>query len=163
MTQEQTERIKRYEGDIAKRNAEQIRRSEQDEFLRHSLRNSQKMRALKENAKAAAAAKTSEVNMAFTHDEGQEAARVDPKLIGITTSDLAGVLERLASDSGMQNLASTDPTTRNAIASLRGLLNDQRFQKSFQFAQKVSKNMYKSNVDLFLGLHKCFRILIREK
>ena len=46
-TPEQSERIKRYGEDIARRAAEQGRRSAHNEILRHSIRNSQKMRALK--------------------------------------------------------------------------------------------------------------------
>ena len=55
----------------------------------------------------------------------------------ISTSDLLASIERLASDPSMQNLASRDVRTHDAIKSLRSLMNDQRFQKSFQFAQKV--------------------------
>ena len=57
----------------------------------------------------------------------------------ISTSDLLASIERLASDPSMQNLASRDVRTHDAIKSLRSLMNDQRFQKSFQFAQKVIK------------------------
>ena len=46
-TPQQSERIKKYGEDIARRTAEQERKAAQNEFLRHSIRNSQKMRALK--------------------------------------------------------------------------------------------------------------------
>ena len=46
-TPQQSERIKKYGEDIARRTAEQERKAVQNEFLRHSIRNSQKMRALK--------------------------------------------------------------------------------------------------------------------
>ena len=55
----------------------------------------------------------------------------------ISTHDLLASIERLASDPSMQNL---DVRTLDAIKSLRSLMNDQRFQKSFQFAQKVKKS-----------------------
>ena len=67
-----------------------------------------------------------------------EAEAAGSRLGSVATSDLAAALERLATDAGMQNLAATDATTRDAITTLRGLFNDQRFQKSFQFAQKVT-------------------------
>ena len=46
-TPQESKRIKKYEEDIARRAAEQERKAAQDQFLRHSIRNSQKMRALK--------------------------------------------------------------------------------------------------------------------
>ena len=55
----------------------------------------------------------------------------------LTASDLLASIERLASDPSMQTLARRDVRTDDAIKSLRTLINDQRFQKSFQFAQKV--------------------------
>ena len=55
----------------------------------------------------------------------------------LTSSDLLASIERLASDPSMQTLARRDVRTDDAIKSLRTLINDQRFQKSFQFAQKV--------------------------
>lgn len=48
-TPQQSERMKKYGEDIARRAAEQERKAVQNEFLRHSIRNSQKMRALKGN------------------------------------------------------------------------------------------------------------------
>lgn len=56
----------------------------------------------------------------------------------LSTSDLTATVERLASDSGLQNLAARDARMREAIKGLRSLLNDQRFQQSYQFAQKVN-------------------------
>jgi hypothetical protein len=50
-TPEQSERIRKYGEEIARRAAEQERKSAHNEFLRHSIRNSQKMRALKGNWK----------------------------------------------------------------------------------------------------------------
>ena len=49
--------------------------------------------------------------------------------------DLTATVERLASNPDLQTL---DSSTRDTIKSLRSLLNDQRFQKSYQFAQKVT-------------------------
>ena len=48
-TPQQSERMKKYGEDIVRRAAEQERKAQQNEFLRHSIRNSQKMRALKGN------------------------------------------------------------------------------------------------------------------
>ena len=48
-TPQQSQRMKKYGEDIARRAAEQERKAVQNEFLRHSIRNSQKMRALKGN------------------------------------------------------------------------------------------------------------------
>ena len=48
-TPQQSQRMKKYGEDIARRTAEQERKAAQNEFLRHSIRNSQKMRALKGN------------------------------------------------------------------------------------------------------------------
>merc|ERR1712214_59711 len=47
-TPQQSQRMKKYGEDIARRAAEQERKAVQNEFLRHSIRNSHKMRALKE-------------------------------------------------------------------------------------------------------------------
>ena len=74
-------------------------------------------------------------NYAYKTGEGDDDNGL--MLSRISTSDLAASIERLASDPALANLAARDMTTRDAIKSLRGLLNDQRFQKSFQFAQKV--------------------------
>ena len=47
---QQSERIKKYGEDIVRKKEEQDRKAAQNEFLRHSIRNSQKMRALKHHA-----------------------------------------------------------------------------------------------------------------
>ena len=75
-------------------------------------------------------------NFAFkTGDEGEE---IDMTPLNQTSIDnLAATVERLAANPNLQNLASRDVSTREAIKSLRSLFNDQRFQKSYQFAQKV--------------------------
>ena len=49
-TPQQSERIKKYGEDIVRKKEEQDRKAAQNEFLRHSIRNSQKMRALKHHA-----------------------------------------------------------------------------------------------------------------
>lgn len=134
-TPQQSERIKKYGEDIARRTAEQERKAAQNEFLRHSIRNSQKMRALKENGAKKAMAE-GKANFAFkTGDEGEE---IDMTPLNQTSIDnLAATVERLAANPNLQNLASRDVSTREAIKSLRSLFNDQRFQKSYQFAQKI--------------------------
>lgn len=129
-TPEQSQRIKKYGEDIARRAAEQERRTAQDEFLRQSLRNSQKLRALKENG----VNKSKEGKANYGYKTGDEDSFM---LSRISTNDLLASIERLASDPLMQSLASKDVRTQDAIKSLRSLMNDQRFQKSFQFAQKI--------------------------
>lgn len=55
--------------------------------------------------------------------------------------DLTATVERLASNPDLQTL---DSSTRDTIKSLRSLLNDQRFQKSYQFAQKVKHQKFRT-------------------
>ena len=50
-TPEEQRRIRKYEQEIAKRAYEEGKKRQENEFLRHSIRNSQKMRALKEQQK----------------------------------------------------------------------------------------------------------------
>ena len=69
----------------------------------------------------------------------------------ISTHDLLASIERLASDPSMQNL---DVRTLDAVKSLRSLVNDQRFQKSFQFAQKVKRRIAANFFGLFLLYEK---------
>ena len=80
-------------------------------------------------------------NFAFkTGDEGEE---IDMTPLNQTSIDnLAATVERLAANPNLQNLASRDVSTREAIKSLRSLFNDQRFQRSYQFAQKVCYCFY---------------------
>ena len=77
-----------------------------------------------------------------TGDEAEEMEADIMPLNRISTNDLAATVERLAANPNLQNLASRDVSTREAIKSLRSLFNDQRFQVSYQFAQKVSIFMY---------------------
>jgi len=146
-TPQQSERIKKYGEDIARRTAEQERKAAQNEFLRHSIRNSQKMRALKENGakKAMAEGKS---NFAFkTGDEGEE---IDMTPLNQTSIDnLAATVERLAANPNLQNLASRDVSTREAIKSLRSLFNDQRFQRSYQFAQKIESALVTAKTNAY--------------
>jgi hypothetical protein len=72
-----------------------------------------------------------------TGDEAEEMEADIMPLNRISTNDLAATVERLAANPNLQNLASRDVSTREAIKSLRSLFNDQRFQVSYQFAQKV--------------------------
>ena len=78
-------------------------------------------------------------NYAFKTDEEVEDVDHMP-LSRISIDNLSATLERLASNPNFQNLASTDVNTREAIKSLENLFNDQRFQRSYQFAQKVRSN-----------------------
>lgn len=126
-TPQQSERMKKYGEDIARRAAEQERKAVQNEFLRHSIRNSQKMRALKENG-----LRNKEGKANFAYKTGDEVE--DSVLSKYSTMDLTATVERLASNPDLQTL---DSSTRDTIKSLRSLLNDQRFQKSYQFAQKI--------------------------
>lgn len=136
-TPEQSQRIKRYGEDIARRAAEQERRSTQNEILRHSLRNSQKLRALKENG----IGRNREGKANFGYSKTGEDVEDEFMLSRLTSSDLLASIERLASDPSMQTLARRDVRTDDAIKSLRTLINDQRFQKSFQFAQKIEDTL----------------------
>ena len=77
----------------------------------------------------------------------------------LTSSDLLASIERLASDPSMQTLARRDVRTDDAIKSLRTLINDQRFQKSFQFAQKVCMKCF----DDFFCYVLAFRIFLLSK
>merc|ERR1712223_562096 len=149
-TPEQSERIKKYGEDIARRTAEHGRKAAQDEFLRHSTGNSQKLRALKENS-AKKAMTEGKYNNAFkSNDEGttNEAEDLMP-LSRISINNLASTVERLASDPDLQNLASRHSSTREAIKSLRSLFNDQRFQRSYQFAQKIESALATAKTNAF--------------
>ena len=82
--------------------------------------------------------KDGKANAAFTTGDELE----DSVLSKYSTMDLTATVERLASNPDLQTLAARDSETRDTsirdtIKSLRSLLNDQRFQKSYQFAQKV--------------------------
>ena len=92
------------------------------------------------NGATSSVKKEGKANFAFgTGDEAyMEAEDGDMfNLSRISTGDLAATVERLAADPALQNLASRDPRTLDAIQNLRSLFNDQRFQRSYHFAQKV--------------------------
>ena len=80
--------------------------------------------------------KEGKANAAYkTGDEDE-----DSVLSKYSTMDLTATVERLASNPDLQTLAARDSATRDTINSLRSLLKDQRFQKSYQFAQKVRRS-----------------------
>ena len=105
----------------------------QNELLRQSIRNSQKMRALKELDKSDSSARNLNVtgswNPAFA-DEMVEGAK--PSL-----SDVVNIVSRLSRDAAFLRLASSDPGTSHAIKTIVNLTKDPSFQKSLMFANKV--------------------------
>jgi len=153
-TPQQSERIKKYGEDIVRKKEEQDRKAAQNEFLRHSIRNSQKMRALKHHAvqleNGSKKALEGQANYALkTGDEAEEMEADIMPLNRISTNDLAATVERLAANPNLQNLASRDVSTREAIKSLRSLFNDQRFQVSYQFAQKIESALASAKTNAF--------------
>ena len=119
-------------------NAHQERRQVQTELLRQSIRNSQKMRALKEVDISVAAENASRLgsnnvtgtwNPAFS-DEMVEGAKP-------TLSDVVDIVNRLSRDAGFLRLASGDASTSHALKTIAGLSNDPAFQRSLAFAHKV--------------------------
>ncbi len=116
----------------------QERRNVQTELLRQSIRNSQKMRALKEIDVTTASENASRLsnnvtggnwNPAFT-DEMVEGAKP-------TLSDVVEIVNRLSRDAGFLRLAASDASAAHALNTIAGLSNDPAFQRSLAFAHKV--------------------------
>jgi hypothetical protein len=107
----------------------------QSELLRQSIRNSQKMRALKEvtdRSSDAAKSVTGNWNPAFSDDAGAESPKP-------TLSDVVDVVHRLTRDAGFMRLASSDSGASHALKTVAALTKDPAFQKSFVFVQKVRR------------------------
>ena len=145
-TPEEQRRIKKYEAEIAKRAAEESRRNQQNEFLRHSIRNSQKIRALKEREAAAAAAAGNSLvyqqqqgafNAGFSPDSSLNSESGVSSLSSHTAADLMALVERISSS---QDILSVHPQMPESLARIQALFGDARFQKSLLFAQKVRQH-----------------------
>lgn len=134
-TAQQSQRIKKYEAEMAKRAAETEKKSQQDEFLRHSIRNSQKMRALKEGSRL----NNSGMNNEAFHQLQEDPCRSNNEgLQNVTPTDLIGALERLASASSNHPIG---VGYKKDFAQIRRLFNDARFQQSFLLAQQVESGL----------------------
>ena len=135
-TPEEQRRIKKYEAEIAKRTAEEGRKQQQDEFLRHSIRNSQKMRALKEQASLRSPPQGA-FNAGFSPDSSIHSD--NSSLAAHTAADLMALVDRI---SNSQDILSVHPEMPESLSRIKALFGDARFQKSLLFAQKVSTNYF---------------------
>lgn len=140
-TPQQIQRIKKFSEEISKRQAEQERRQIQNELLRQSIRNSQKMRALKEGGDLSLASENTsrldysmkgKCNLAFS-DEFMEGAP--------TVAKVVEVVERLSHDSGLLRLASGDVSTAHALNIISGLYRDLAFRRALAFAHKLESSV----------------------
>ena len=146
-TLEESIRIQRYENERLKMAAEIEKRNVQNELLRNSIRNSAKLRALKEQQKASLEGNT---NAAFSGDgsllSGNSSMVSGSTLPGglsalsnHTTTSLLSLIDRIGSHPDWHMLVSQYPGTSEGLSGVRNLLQDNRFQDSLQFAQKVSR------------------------
>ena len=125
--------------------AEIEKRNVQNELLRNSIRNSAKLRALKEQQKASLEGNT---NSAFSGDgsllsgnssfvSGSTVPGGPSSLSNHSPSSLLAVIDRIGSHPDWHMLASQYPGASDGLSGVRNLLQDRRFQESLQFAQKV--------------------------
>ena len=111
--EQQSQRIQMYTEELARRNLEQERRERNDDFLRHSIRNSQKMNALKEsNGKPMSPNHITGVsNVGFVREEDDDSRLIHvPDLselaqtvgrletVGVVNGDLSVLLNSLVSN-----------------------------------------------------------------
>ena len=148
-TLEESIRIQRYENERLKVAAEIEKRNVQNELLRNSIRNSAKLRALKEQQKASLEGNT---NSAFSGDgsllSGNSSFVSGSTVPGESSSSLSNhspasllaVIDRIGSHPDWHMLASQYPGASDGLSGVRNLLQDRRFQESLQFAQKVWKS-----------------------
>lgn len=160
-TPEEAGRVRKYEESMARKASEEERRNAENEFLRLSLRNSQKLRKLEElrrNQQAQVQVDGGGFgggtvyedglqlqdqlhphhNPAFSHDEddcGEDGGGALSNLLAaLNSKDLVQSVERLRGD---VNLVSTEPDLGRKLDKVRALFEDKRFQDSLKFAQKV--------------------------
>lgn len=145
-TLEESIRIQRYENERLKMAAEIEKRNVQNELLRNSIRNSQKLRALKEQQRISLEGTT---NSAFSGDgslmsgnssfvSGSTVPGGPPStLSNHSPSSLLAVIDRIGGHPDWHTLVSQFPGASDGLSGVRNLLQDRRFQESLQFAQKV--------------------------
>jgi len=151
-TPEEQRRIRKYEAELAKRAADESKRAKENEFLRHSIRNSQKMRALKERQKQQQQQELSGAwNSGFSPDssivtqdtvDGGAVLTPGPAVLsGHTAGDLMSLMDRISSDPDLESTVRGDPGLVEDLSRVKALLGDARFQKTLLFAQKVEKSL----------------------
>ncbi len=125
-TEQQSLRIKKYSEEIMRRNMESERRERGEEFLRQSLRNSQRLRALKErNREQHPSSSPGVANSAFDTiaDEEQQQRPSIP--------DLASVLQ------AMKRLEVAGVLVGEGAEAVKAVIKDGEFQNSLTLNQKV--------------------------
>lgn len=148
-TLEESIRIQRYENERIKRAAEMDKRNAQNELLRNSIRNSAKLRALKEQQRASL---EGNANSGFSGDgsllsgnssliSGSTLPGGPLALSNHSPTSLLAVIDRIGTHPDWHMLLSQYPGSGEGLAGVRNLLQDKRFQESLQFAQKVEKSL----------------------
>ena len=145
-TLEESIRIQRYETERLKMAAEIEKKNVQNALLRNSIRNSAKLRALKEQQKASLEGNT---NSAFSGDgsllSGNSSflsgstvpGTASSSLSNHTPASLLALIDRVGGHPDLHMLGSEYPGASEGLSGIRNLLQDRRFQESLQFAQKV--------------------------
>ena len=163
-TEQQSLRMKKYSDEIAKKNLEMERREKTNEFLRQSIRNSQKMAALKEGQQQQQQQQQQQTpnktpvsgiaNSAFTHNEEQQHHRhhqQQPSSVRMTPApDLQSVIQMV------QRLEATPGVLPGDLAaSLKSLVSNSEFRNALSVNQKVklSKRQFTSFLPSFVYLH----------
>ena len=144
-TLEESIRIQRYETERLKMAAEIEKKNVQNALLRNSIRNSAKLRALKEQQKASLEGNT---NSAFSGDgsllsgnssflSGSTVPGAASPLSNHSPASLLALIDRVGGHPDLHMLGSQYPGASEGLSGIRNLLQDRRFQESLQFAQKV--------------------------
>lgn len=138
--EQQSLRIKKYSEEIARKNLEQERRQRDEQFLRHSVRNSQKMNALKENGggpNSAGRSRSGLTNNAFVsddhnhHPEGHEWTPIP---------DMSAMLEAAArlKKQGSSTSSAAKVIGADTVSVIDAIVNHPDFVRALTINQKVS-------------------------
>ncbi len=126
-TEQESLRIKKYSEEIMRKNLESERRERHEEFLRQSLRNSQRLGALKERHRASPAAagvnNSALDNSQQRHPQQQPVPDVEALNKALRRLEIAGVL------------------VGDGAEALKAIVHSNDFQSSLTFNQKVSRRM----------------------
>jgi hypothetical protein len=120
--------MKKYSEEIAKRNAQIERRERTSDFLRQSIRNSQKINLLKEGAAGAA-------GMANGGYESTDFPAAQPN---VSLSTFVAAFQRMRGDADPD-----DEHMSQLVESLGSVVANRDFQKAYKLNQKVNRALCK--------------------
>ncbi len=150
-TPQQSQRMKKYSEEISKRNAQIEKRERTNDFLRQSIRNSQKMNALKETARGQQQQHNAGmVNGAFEVTDSMAVASTfggqtsTPSTASVSAgsvslSSFVTAFHRLQSPGAIDGGAG-DQTVSAMLDSLGSVVASKEFQRAYKLNQKVCRS-----------------------